>query len=46
MGEDFYFCSRAKEMGYRILVDDSLSRSISHLGTIAFTHDIVRRGLD
>lgn len=45
MGEDFYFCQKARELGYVITVDGELSREVSHLGTLAFTHDMVRPGL-
>jgi len=42
LGEDMYFCLRARENGYKIYVDDILSRQISHLGTFAYTHDLVK----
>lgn len=45
MGEDFYFCRKARDLGYKIMVDGELSREVSHLGTLAFTHDLVRPGL-
>lgn len=45
MGEDFYFCQNARELGYKIYVDDHLSRQLGHLGTISFGHSRVQRGL-
>ena len=42
LGEDINFCTRAKAGGYKIWVDDILSRQISHLGTFAFGHDLVQ----
>jgi len=42
LGEDMDFCLRARERGYKIYVDDILSRQISHLGTFAYTHDLVK----
>lgn len=45
MGEDYYFCQRARQLGYPIMVDNSVSLRLSHLGTFAFTHDLVRPGL-
>jgi len=42
LGEDMDFCLRAREKGYKIYVDDILSRQISHLGTFAYTHDLVK----
>lgn len=46
MGEDFYFCQQARQAGHKILVDDELSRQISHLGTIAFTQGMAMSGLE
>ena len=45
MGEDFYFCSRAKELGFDILIDDALSCDLQHLGTVSFNHSLVKKGL-
>jgi hypothetical protein len=45
MGEDFYFCSVAKSLGYDIVIDDALSRDLQHLGTVSFNHSMVKRGL-
>lgn len=45
MGEDFYFCQQAKALGYKILIDTVLSDKLSHLGTFAFTHDLVKPGI-
>ena len=45
MGEDFYFCSRARELGHTIWIDDKLSMDLQHLGTVAFNHGMVRKGL-
>jgi len=42
LGEDMDFCLRARERGHKIYVDDILSRQISHLGTFAYTHDLVK----
>lgn len=35
-GEDAFFCHRALQSEYRILVDASLSEEVQHLGTFAF----------
>ena len=37
IGEDFYFCKKLTDQGYKILIDNNLSLEISHLGTTAFT---------
>jgi len=42
LGEDMDFCIRATANGYKIFVDDVLSRQVSHLGTYAYTHDLVK----
>ena len=36
IGEDFYFCTKARAAGYTIQIDTNLSREISHLGTAKF----------
>lgn len=36
IGEDFYFCQKARSLGYQIMIDTLLSREIKHLGTTAF----------
>ena len=38
MGEDYWFCLKARAAGFRILVDHGLSWSIGHLGEMAFTN--------
>lgn len=45
MGEDFYFCQQARALGYKIWIDSVLSDRLSHLGTFAFTHDLVKPGI-
>jgi len=45
MGEDFYFCQEAQKLGYDVLIDDRLSVELQHLGTVSFTHNMVKRGL-
>lgn len=42
LGEDINFCSAARAKGYKIWVDDILSRQLNHLGTFAFGHDLVQ----
>jgi len=45
MGEDFYFCTRARELGHEIWIDPVLSLELQHLGTVGLTHHMVRSGL-
>lgn len=37
VGEDIYFCTKAKEHGYEVWLDNDLSNSITHIGTRSFT---------
>jgi len=37
VGEDIYFCKKAKEHGYSVFVDHAISDKIAHIGTRAFT---------
>lgn len=38
VGEDIYFCTMAKEAGYKIIVDHDLSKEIKHIGNIEWQH--------
>jgi hypothetical protein len=42
LGEDINFCTAAQAAGYKIEVDDILSRQLSHIGAFAFGHDLVK----
>jgi hypothetical protein len=42
LGEDINFCKALTDKGYKIFVDDILSRQLTHLGTFAFGHDLVQ----
>lgn len=37
-GEDVYFCRRAKEQGFRIMVDQGLTNEVGHLGEWEFSN--------
>lgn len=41
VGEDFNLCYELSAHGYEILIDNTLSLKIQHLGTFAFTHSLV-----
>lgn len=43
LGEDFNFCISARKYGYRVMIDDILSRQLHHLGEFAFGHDLVKK---
>lgn len=38
VGEDVYFCRKAKEAGFPTWVDQALSLEVTHVGEIEFTH--------
>ena len=42
LGEDINFCTAARAAGYKIQVDDILSRQLTHIGAFAFGHDLVQ----
>ena len=37
VGEDVFFCSKAKDAGYQLWIDNDSSMKIGHIGTKAFT---------
>jgi glycosyltransferase involved in cell wall biosynthesis len=42
LGEDQYFCRKARECGFRIWIDHGLSQSVAHVGTLAYTMNMAR----
>lgn len=40
VGEDVYFCEKAKAAGYDIWCDHFLSKQVSHIGTFNFTYNL------
>jgi hypothetical protein len=39
VGEDFYFCKRARDAGFQILIDQAISHEIKHAGEMEWTHE-------
>jgi hypothetical protein len=39
VGEDFFFCKKAREKGYQILIDQGLSKEVRHVGEMEYTHE-------
>jgi hypothetical protein len=37
-GEDIYFCRKARENGFEVLIDHDLSKSVFHIGQIEWGH--------
>jgi hypothetical protein len=37
-GEDVYFCRKARESGFKVLLDHDLSKEIAHIGQYEFTY--------
>lgn len=40
LGEDQYFCRKAREHGHGVWIDHDLSRDVGHVGTLAYTHEM------
>ena len=40
LGEDYYFCQKAKEFGINVWLDHALSRQISHIGTYHYDYNL------
>jgi hypothetical protein len=38
-GEDAYFCMKAREAGFDVLIDHDLSKEIKHIGCFEFRHE-------
>ena len=39
IGEDVFFCNKAKSIGYKIYIDHNVSKEIGHIGTFEFRHE-------
>jgi hypothetical protein len=39
VGEDVFFCKKAREKGYKILIDQDLSKEVRHIGEIEFRYE-------
>lgn len=37
MGEDFWFCEKAREAGYDIMVDHDISKNVKHVGQFSYS---------
>lgn len=37
-GEDIWFCRRAREAGFPVMIDHDLSQAVSHIGTMEWEH--------
>jgi len=40
IGEDIYFCNKAKQAGFEVWVDHELSREIAHIGIFHFNYNL------
>ena len=38
IGEDVYFCHKARHAGYKTYIDHDLSQNVTHIGTFEYTH--------
>lgn len=41
IGEDVYFCNKAREHGFDIWVDHDISKEVVHMGGFEFTHQLM-----
>ena len=39
IGEDVFFCNKARAAGFKIWIDHDVSKEIGHIGTFEFKHD-------
>jgi GT2 family glycosyltransferase len=39
VGEDFYFCKKARDHGFKVYVDQGLSKEVRHVGEVEFTYE-------
>jgi hypothetical protein len=39
IGEDVFFCKKAREAGFKIWIDHDVSKEIGHIGMFEFKHD-------
>jgi hypothetical protein len=39
IGEDVFFCKKAREAGFKIWIDHDVSKEIGHIGTFEFRHE-------
>jgi hypothetical protein len=40
IGEDIYFCNKAKEAGFDVWCDHELSKELSHIGIFHFNYNL------
>lgn len=43
VGEDVYFCGKAREAGFDIWIDHDLSKDVGHIGEFEFRHQIMEQ---
>lgn len=42
IGEDVYFCHKARHAGFKIYIDHDLSQTVTHIGQMEFIHAMAR----
>jgi len=43
IGEDVYFCEKAKEAGFKVYIDHDLSKGVYHIGECEFGHQMMEQ---
>ena len=46
MGEDMRHCKEIAKNGYKVMIDNELSRKVGHVGSMAYTHNLVEPNLE
>lgn len=39
IGEDIYFCRKARTLGYKVMIDHDLSKEVRHIGEMEYCHE-------
>ena len=46
MGEDMRHCREITKNGYKVMIDNELSRKVGHVGSMAYTHNLVEPNIE
>lgn len=44
LGEDYYFCAKAREAGFPVFIDHDLSKQVGHIGDLVYTFGLAWNG--
>lgn len=43
IGEDVFFCNRAREIGYKVFIDHDVSKQVGHIGWFEYRHQLMEQ---